>query len=262
MFDGVIRAAVAPLYARPDVLSPQISQLVLGSPITVLERAGRWLRVQGEDGYAGWSHDGYVTLDGATPDPRAAFSLGAELHDPAGRLLARLPWGARVSGSGAGYRLPDGRLGFLAAGELIDADARAQRFAPCAENVARTSFRWLGAPYLWGGTTQNGVDCSGYVQAIFRVHGVPLPRDSRMQWRAGDPLGSSTALEELRPADLLFFEGESPQVSHVALSLGGGAMIHAALANGGVDVNDLSGESSFDEWLRAHFVGARRLLAG
>ena len=117
MFDGVVRAAVAPLYARPDVLSPQISQLVLGSPIAVLERTGAWLRVHGEDGYAGWVHAGYVhALSGASPDPQAAFSLGAELHDCGGRLLARLPWGARVSRNGAGYRLPDGRHGFLAAG--------------------------------------------------------------------------------------------------------------------------------------------------
>jgi cell wall-associated NlpC family hydrolase len=207
-------------------------------------------------------HAGYVHApSGESPDPQAAFSLGAELRDCGGRLLARLPWGARVSRNGAGYRLPDGRHGLLAAGELLDADVRAERFPPCAENVARTSFRWLGAPYLWGGTTQNGVDCSGYVQAIFRVHGVPLPRDSRMIWAAGRPVDDSTAVAELHPADLLFFDGESPQVSHVALSLGGGALIHAALANGGVDVNDLSGELPFDRWLRAHYVGARRVLA-
>ena len=82
-----------------------------------------------------------------------------------------------------------------------------------------------------------------------------------MQWTAGRPVDGSTPIEELHPADLLFFDGESPQVSHVALSLGGGALIHAALANGGVDVNDLSGELTFDRWLRAHYIGARRVLA-
>lgn len=260
---GVIRAALAPLYAEPHVLAAQISQIVMGAPLAILDRQDAWLHVRCDDNYTGWVHAGYVLTHDNIPARNGALSvlsLGAELCDSAGTVFTRLPWGARLRRVGAVYHLPDGRAGRLHGGEMIDARNVASAFPRCAEAVARTAFRWLGAPYLWGGVTPAGVDCSGFVQAIFRIHGVLLPRDARLQWSVGETFQVRDGFADLRPADLLFFGEPANTITHVALSLGGSTMIHAALGNGGVDLNDLTGELELDEVLRRTFAGVRRVL--
>jgi cell wall-associated NlpC family hydrolase len=93
------------------------------------------------------------------------------------------------------------------------------------------------------------------------MHGIALPRDSDLQARTGTGFALGMDLEELRPGDLLFFADADARVSHVAISLGGPLIIHSALSNGGVRINDLSGELPFEKRLGAMFVSARRMLA-
>src|SRR5690606_11637370 len=117
-----------------------------------------------------------------------------------------------------------------------------------------------GAPYLWGGVTLNGVDCSGFTQAVMWMHGIALPRDSDLQERTGTGVSLGLDLDELRPGDLLFFAEKGARVSHVAISLGGPLIIHSALGNGGVHSNDLTGDDPLERKLAEMFVSARRLL--
>lgn len=267
--EALVRSALAPVYRRPTMNSTLLSQYPMGHRLTLLSRRGRFWRVRGEDGHVGWVHFGYVLrgeMDWALAWERAEgrvplVSLGAELEDENG-VFARLPWGARVLQEKAGrILLPDGRTGSVASGELVSADRLRDRFPPRGESVIRTARRWLGVPYLWGGVTANGVDCSGLVQAAYWMHGVALPRDSDMQIRVGDEIevdvehGGSGP----RAGDLMFF-AEHDRVNHVALSLGAGRIIHASATNGGVATNDLSGSARIEEVLRRAFVGARRLL--
>ncbi len=266
--EALVRAPLAPLYRRPTMNSTQLSQYVLGNRLTLISSRGKFFRIRGEDGYVGWVHRGYL-LRGA-PDWALAWerseggdpvvSLGAELHDEAGRTFARLPWGARVTQvAGGRILLPDGRSGQLGAGEVVPADRLADRFPARGESITRTARRWIGAPYLWGGVTPHGTDCSGLVQSVFWIHGVALPRDSDMQARVGVEVDPGPGFEDLRPGDTLFF-AERNRVNHVALSLGGPHIIHASASNGGVDFNDLSGDLEFEAHLRNVFSGARRLL--
>ncbi len=266
--EALVRAPVAPVYRRPTLSAHQITQYVLGTRLTLLSRRGRFYRIRGEDAHVGWVHRGYLTRgepgwalawergEGGEP----VVSLGAEVHDTADRILARLPWGARVLRlSGGRIRLPDGRHGELAGGEVVSADRLWDRFPARAESVVRTARRWLGAPYLWGGVTPAGVDCSGLVQAVFWIHGVALPRDSDMQAALGARIDPGADFGRLRPADLLFF-AEKRRVNHVALSLGGSDIIHASVSNGVVALNDMAGGLETDRFLHRIFVGARRLL--
>lgn len=271
---ALVRSAIAPVHAEPRIASTHVSQYVLGHRLDLLSRRGYWWRVRGEDGYIGWVHYGYLEIgdhqwaqewergEGGEP----AISLGAELTDDEGRGLARLPWGARVIRDQPGwYRLPDGRRGIVGSGEMVDADRLRDRFPCRAESILRSARRWLGTPYLWGGTTPAGADCSGYVQSVYWMHGLALPRDSDQQVRVGVGVleAGETELDFslLRPADLLFFtEHDRIRVTHVAISMGGSEIIHSALSNGGIAINDLCGDMEIEARLRESFLRAHRIL--
>jgi gamma-D-glutamyl-L-lysine dipeptidyl-peptidase len=266
---AVARAAIVPVYSEPRLPSPQISEVVLGVRIDVLERRDQWLRIRGEDGYLGWVHSGYVQPGpaewahgwerGTAGEP--VVSLGADLVDEAGRVVGRAPWGARlIRRSSTEYELPDGARAKVAAGEVVDVDRLSDRFPPRGESVVRTARRWLGAPYLWGGVTLSGVDCSGFTQAVYWMHGIALPRDSDLQSGVGARVDSGDAFETLRAGDLLFFAEGGDRITHVAISLGGPEVIHAAITNGGVAVNGLTGSQPLEERLRGTFRHASRLL--
>ncbi len=268
--DALVRAPIAPVYRRPTMNSTQLTQQVLGSRVTLLSRRGRFWRIRGQDRHVGWVHQGYLVRTateralawetGVGGEP--VVSLGAVLLDRHGVAFARLPWGARLLRLGPDrIRLPDGRDGRVGEGELVAARALPELFPPVGERVTRTARRWLGAPYLWGGVTPHGVDCSGFVQSIFRLHGLALPRDSDMQAGVGDGVVPGDDWRALRPGDLVFF-AERRRVNHVALSLGAGRIIHASASNGGVDVNDLNGDGDVEHFLRGAYHSARRLLSG
>jgi gamma-D-glutamyl-L-lysine dipeptidyl-peptidase len=261
-------AAVVPLLAGPIVSETHVSQAVLGRRMTILRRRGRWLQCRADDGYLGWVHRGYVAVvdeAGAREwevgaGGEACLSLGAEVLDGAGEVLARLPWGSRVVRMPDGtVRLPDGSTG-TGTGTLLPLAERTVRFRRLGDDLVETAALWLGAPYLWGGVTQAGVDCSGFVQAVYHLHGVPLPRDSDLQAREGGAVEPDETFSNLRPGDLLFFAETPQRISHVALSLGGSRIIHSSLGNGGVRRNDLMGSLHYERELRELFVCARRML--
>jgi cell wall-associated NlpC family hydrolase len=265
----LVRAALAPVYGDPALPAPQTSQAVLGTRLDLLNRVEPWCRVRLEDGYIGWVHQGYLQFgdeEWAFAWERAtrgepAVSLGAELLDDAGRVFARLPWGARcVRFSQEQYELPDGRRGTIGSGEVVAIDRIADRFPARGDSVSRTARRWMGAPYLWGGVTTGGVDCSGLVQAVFWLHGVALPRDSDQQSHMGVTIDVAQDFSDLCAGDLIFFSENSARVSHVAISLGGSHIVHSALTNGGVDVNNLAGDLEYEGKLRSYFTRAQRVL--
>jgi gamma-D-glutamyl-L-lysine dipeptidyl-peptidase len=266
---ALVRASVAPVYAAAALPAPQISQLVLGMRVELLSSRAPWFRIRGEDGYIGWVHGGYLqrgSQEWATAWERGTsgepvVSLGADLVDEDGRVLARLPWGARIVRHTAAYQLADGARGNIVNGEVVDVDRMMDRFPPRGESIARTGRRWSGAPYLWGGVTPHGVDCSGFSQAVMWMHGIALPRDSDLQAETRTGVEVPADFSALRAGDLLFFAEGGARITHVAISLGGSQIIHSAITNGGVQINDLSGVAPLEERLAATFVRARRLLS-
>lgn len=265
---ALVTSSVAPMLSAPLVRSTQVSQVALGNRLVVLRRNGRWLQCRSSDGYIGWVHAGYVALrddsraraweSGAGGEP--CISLGGEVLDTGGEIMMRLPWGARVVREGESVvRLPDGRSGPVE-GELIAAALRPLAFPVDGAAACETAARWLGAPYLWGGITLGGVDCSGLVQGVWKLHGRLIPRDSDQQSRFGAEVDPGPEFEHLLPGDLCFFTEEPGRVSHVAMSTGGAKIIHASLGNGGVARNDLLGRRSYECELRRLFHNARRVV--
>jgi len=259
---AVLTAAIAPLLGEPKPSAARVSEALHGEALAVLERRDQWLRVRLGDGYHGWLHEGYVATGSedwvADWTARAAArSLGVELQVPDGGGRRRLPIGARVAPRRDGtVELADGRLATVVAGSVRrEAEVRAEARMLAIPELA---LRWFdGAPYLWGGRTEWGIDCSGLAQSVYATRGIPLRRDSDQQVSQGreiplDPRGAG-----YEAGDLLYF-AENGRVSHVALWAGAGRIVHSALSRGGVARDDLFGDTPLARRLREGLVAVRR----
>ena len=125
-----------------------------------------------------------------------------------------------------------------------------------ASRVLGTADRYVGVPYVWGGSTPSGFDCSGFTKYVFAKNGIGLPRTSREQARVGD--GVPLDFDAMRPGDLLLFAEPGEAVSHVAIYVGSGRIIHASSAMGEVSYLDLDGNRG--AWYVQNLVAVRRML--
>lgn len=126
----------------------------------------------------------------------------------------------------------------------------AERILAFDERVTHTALRYIGVPYEWGGTSFGGVDCSGFVYAVFEHNGIDVPRTADSQFEVGRPVST----RDLEPGDLVFFQTYAPGASHVGIYLGGGRFVHAS-ASDGVRIDDLS-----MDYYAERYLGARRLI--
>jgi gamma-D-glutamyl-L-lysine dipeptidyl-peptidase len=251
---AIVRTPVAPVFAEPRVASAQISQLVAGRCVELLENRDDWYRIRGPDEYEGWLHRGYLS-----PGPET----GAHEH----ARLDRVSLGCIAShGDGARRAMPLGSLlardERVEAGEVIGLTEQASLFPPDEDAITRSALLYFeGTSYLWGGVTPWGADCSGLVQTTFWLHGIQLRRDAWQQAEQGEP-GDSGLLDS-RKGDLLFFSDRvDGHITHVAIALGNQGLVHLALGRGGYAVEDLADERDpYVAKLHERFVTSRRVLA-
>ena len=221
------------MFRKPDPLSEHISQALLGQ--RVLECGGRdsWRLIQTPDGYEGW------VASVALSDPPTEWgspwaevdNLWANLRaQPDSRLapITQAPIGTRLPIVGeqegwVGLHLPDGRHGWTEAHRVLRLGDRAPR-PTSVPAMLRTARRFLGIPYLWGGKSPIGLDCSGFVQTVNTLHGVSLLRDAHQQATQGERVTEPAA------GDLAFFHAtdDRERITHVAMMLTRERFIHAA----------------------------------
>ena len=234
------------------------SQLLMGEVVRLLSatRDRGWFRLRNEaDGYEGWARDwGLVPASAARAARWLARATGQiEVQGgfvrsaPGGGIgVSPLCYGCRViagprRGKFRRVELPDARRGW------IEARAIRARGVPALEDRI---LDLLGAPYLWGGRTPAGYDCSGFVQQLLLEQGVPLPRDAHQQWKACRPLGKH---ESPKPGDLAFFSRPGEPMSHVGLALGSALYAHS---RGRVQIAALDKANAlYDKVLAGQFRG-------
>jgi hypothetical protein len=285
---GLVRAPVAPLHHEPRVSSMQVSQALFGHVVFHLEARGDWHRVQtSHDGYEGWVHAGYVELivdeaflalqadpvgdlrdepgfDEAAVREETARRRGDRPAVGPGGANPRLSLGCTVRAGGRRLHLPLGAWvpdGVdVIGGEAIPLAEQEVRFPRDVQLVEATARRWYeGTSYQWGGVTPWGADCSGFVQSVWGLHGVALPRDAWQQALVGADIGRDLA--QLAAGDLLFFsDREDRRVTHVGLMLDPLRMAHLAVGRGGWSVEELTDDDDpYVARLRANFLHARRV---
>jgi len=221
---AVVSSPVACLRARPDSRSELLTQELFGHPVLVTCRRGSWARCTLSDSYRGWMPASTLADSRRwRPDHSVAARLATISTRSGGSLL--LPLGSLVKVVATIGPLARVRLPGVAAGSTPRRALRpAGGLAWSRRAFSRVVRQVVGAPYLWGGKSTFGFDCSGLVQAVMGEFGIRLPRDSGDQAVCGLPVGS---LEDLEPFDLVFF-GPSGAVDHVAIHLGDLNILHAS----------------------------------
>lgn len=274
---ALVNRPVTDLRRAPRNLAERVSQALLGEIVRVLEEGpDGWVFVRLEhDGYLGWLHT--AALQPCTQSEALAYrqaSLNRVIapwvpaFDPSGtEPLQKLPFGVLVpveswQGNQAMVVLPDGQRWRVAAEGLLKETPTLTADAEGIRRALQQVRGLIGVPYLWGGRTPYGFDCSGLAQAFWHLLGVQLPRDADQQAQIGQSV--STAPEA---GDLLFFGAPDPDqpqeryrsISHVAISLGGAQLIHANGSTWSIAVNSLDpNHPLYRPWLREHLLEVRR----
>ncbi len=275
---GIINLSVANLRKEPKHAAELVSQALLGTPVKVLEKSGDWYRIQTPDNYISWTDDDALVLmdfqryDEWKLSPKVIFTkeYGFAFESPDGnsKHVSDLVIGnilKLVKADGQFYQIeyPDGRVGYIPNEDCADYSKWIKKVETNPAEILNTAYKFIGLPYLWGGTSSKGFDCSGFTKTVYFLNGIMLPRDASQQVLTGETVDTKNGFENLQPGDLLFFgrkaEKDNPEkVTHVAIYIGNMEYIHAS---GKVKINSLDPKAkNFSEYRLNSFIRAQRIL--
>ncbi|RMH60277.1 MAG: hypothetical protein D6677_14140 [Calditrichaeota bacterium] len=266
---AIVRVSVAHLRRASRHSSELIDQAIMGRVLRLLKKDGGWYLTQTPYGYIGWVNGKSLTRSDSAGVARwqqasllRVNSFDALIYsqpDNTSLPVSDAVFNMRVRkvksrGAWTKVALPDGRTGYIASSAVKPAHIYPRAGG---RSITQTARRMLGVPYLWGGNSNKGNDCSGFTQNVFLAHGIQLPRDARQQALKGQPVDPGADFSRLRPGDLLFF-GKPGKITHVGISLGGPRFIHQA---GDVHINSFDpADSLYNPARRKAFQFARRIL--
>lgn len=284
--NGTIIKNVANLHAEKNTDSERVTQAIMGQPVVIEKEEDKWLYVQSWDTYHGWIQSRWVTR--TVPRPAKVVTVTSlftdAYEDPNGihihtklvitstlelleseEHLMKFPGGKQMYAKFSGpersrlahIRLPDGKDAWVLSKDVKITDSGEEELplGPTGPELIKTGKRFLGVPYLWGGSSPFGIDCSGFVQLSYRLNGTGLLRDADIQ--ASDPRAVPVEKKDLIAGDMVFFAGgeDKTKITHVGMAIGDGTFIHSSGGGVGVTINNLT-----DEPFERNYWGARRMI--
>lgn len=275
---GVVKISVANLRDEPKHSAQLVTQATLGTPVKVYKKQGSWYYIQTPDNYLAWVDYGGIEdkTQQEFDDWKASEKLiylnpyGKSFKKPAkdAHTVTDLVAGdiLELQGEKNGFykvKYPEGKTAYV---EKNDAQKYKEWLASLdqtKEDLVKTSEELMGLPYLWGGTSPKGVDCSGFTKTIYFLNGIVLPRDASQQIQTGKVVDSTKNFENLIPGDLLFFgkkatDSTKERVIHVGMWIGNNQFIHSM---GEVHTSTMDTTASdFDEYNYNRYLRTKRIL--
>lgn len=276
---GVVNVSVCNIRSNAKHSAELATQALLGTPLRVWKKQGDFYFIQTPDDYFGWVDDGGLTLfnkeefNDWQSSERAVvlndFNFLMKEPNLSSVKVSDLTAGGilKIVDKEKGYfklSFPDGRSGYLLEEEVLPYSTWLQSRNANAENILASAYEFLGRPYLWGGTSGKGVDCSGFTKTVYYLNGIQLERDASLQVHNGILVETDTASwENLLPGDLMFFgrhasKDKKERITHVAIYMGDGKIIHSSDR---VKIESLiRGEPTFVEKRVKTFIRAKRVI--
>ena len=275
---GVVNLSACNIRSKPGDSQELATQSTLGTALKVFKKSGSWYLVQTPDHYLGWLDEGgfawmneadfrtWESLEKVVYLPDFGFSLSAPETSArrvsdllAGNILGLI----ETTDTYTTVQYPDGRKAYIPSEELMSFKNWLASHQPDSNAILRVAETFLGRPYLWGGTSGKGVDCSGFTKSVFYLNGVLLARDASQQVHTGIEIPTDTTWANLEQGDLLFFGTKATpekkeRIKHVAIYMGDGKIIHAS---GTVKIESLKrSDPDFAEKRFDTFIRAKRIL--
>ena len=270
---GLISLSVANMRSKPGHASEMVSQAIMGTPVRILKDGDGWFLIQTPDRYIGWTNKSavqpmsYLEILNWRKANRliCRLSEGKIYADPQKKgVISDLVAGAIVIRNSENHGmtqviLPDGRVGYVPGLNWLNFNQWKDSVSLRSERMIVDGKQFLGFPYLWGGTSSKGMDCSGFVKTVCFLNGIILERDASQQIRHGVEVDLSRGFDNLKQGDLLFFGSKQPfRVNHVGIYIGNSELIHES---GSVHINSLNkNRANFNSDLCSNIVGARRII--
>lgn len=276
---GVINLSVSNIRTNPDHPAELSTQSLLGTPIKVLKK-GKWgfYLIQTPDGYISWlDDDGFQLMNESEWNEwkksdkiiyTTEFGWAYEKADKNSQHISDLVAGnllklIKEESDFYFVEFPDKRTAYVLKSESELFNKWYSSLNPTGESILSTAYRFMGVPYLWGGTSSKGMDCSGFTKTVYFLNGIILPRDASQQVHTGELIDTNNGWENLQAGDLLFFGSKAngdkkERITHVAIYIGDGDFIHAS---GRVRINSFNKEKPYYTGYReSGFIRAKRIL--
>ena len=242
---GIAHLSIVPIRSEKSDASEQISQLLFGELFKIIEPQKKWSKIRlVHDGYEGWVDNKQITeIDSTIFDKLNTKSVALT-----GNLVDYVSDDKHnLSTLVLGSQLPNYQGGKLQIGEnMYSYDGDVISGKQDKENLVTTAFMYLNSPYLWGGRTPFGIDCSGFTQMVYRLNGYSISRDAYQQATQGEVL---SFIEESEPGDLAFFDNEEGKIIHVGIIMQDNYIIHA---HGKVRIDRLDHSGIFNVSTKRH----------
>lgn len=269
---GITYVSVANMRRQPKHSAELINQVILGTTMKLFKKKNGHYFAQNCDQYLGWvSSASMIEVDSVTALHwneaqhvicTANYGLVYVRPNTESDILVDLVPGAKLSkiirvGSWTKVKTPDGRTGFVKNNLVMD-EKKFNQIVPERKNLVKTAKRFAGIPYLWGGTSAKGFDCSGFVQTVYRMNNYSLPRDANQMAELGEAVDTTDHFAKVMPGDLLFFGPAADHITHVAFYLGEQKFIHA---DGWVHINSFDPQDPlYNHYRHSTFRVAKKIF--